>query len=336
MAETEEIRMVREEHEASMMAKKNVVGLGIGYKETKGVKTDRLALVVMVSKKVAAGELREGDLIPAEIEGVITDVIEVGEIVALQARTDRWRPTPGGVSIGHYKITAGTLGALVRDSETNEILILSNNHVMANSNGATPGDPILQPGPHDRGTVAEDTIASLVRFVPIQFESEPSPSSCQFSNAAAGVANFFARVVGSKHRLLAVVIQQANQVDGALARPVSSDMVADEILELGTVTGEREAELGMEVKKSGRTTGLTTGTVQLLDASVQVGYGGEKIALFTNQILTTNMSQGGDSGSLLVEAEGNGAVGLLFAGSDQVTIHNPIGVVKDALKFHFG
>jgi hypothetical protein len=336
MAETEEIRMVREKHEASMMAKKNVVGLGIGYKETKGVKTDRLALVVMVSKKVAAGELRKEDLIPAEIEGVITDVIEVGEIVALQARTDRWRPAPGGVSIGHYKITAGTLGALVRDSETNEILILSNNHVMANSNGATPGDPILQPGPHDGGTVAEDTIASLVRFVPIQFESEPSPSPCQFSNAAAEVANFFARVVGSKHRLLAVVIQQANQVDGALARPVSSDMVADEILELGAVTGEREAELGMEVKKSGRTTGLTTGTVQLLDASVQVGYGGEKIALFTNQILTTNMSQGGDSGSLLVDAEGNRAVGLLFAGSDQVTIHNPIGVVKDALKFHFG
>ena len=133
-----------------------------------------------------------------------------------------------------------------------------------------------------------------------------------------------------------MVIQQANQVDGALARPVSSDMVADEILELGAVTGEREAELGMEVKKSGRTTGLTTGTVQLLDASVQVGYGGEKIALFTNQILTTNMSQGGDSGSLLVDAEGNRAVGLLFAGSDQVTIHNPIGVVKDALKFHFG
>lgn len=328
--------MVKERHEASIMAKKNVVGFGIGYKETKGVKTDRLALVVMVSKKVAAGELREGDLVPTEIEGVITDVIEVGEIVALQARTDRWRPAPGGVSIGHYKITAGTLGALVRDAETNEILILSNNHVMANSNGATPGDPILQPGPYDGGTMAEDTIASLVRFVPIQFESEPSPSSCQFSNTAAGVANFFARVVGSKHRLLPVVIQQANQVDGALARPVSSDIVADEILELGAVTGEREAELGMEVKKSGRTTGLTTGTVQLLDASVQVGYGGENIALFTHQILTTNMSQGGDSGSLLVDAEGNRAVGLLFAGSDQVTIHNPIGVVKDSLKFNFG
>jgi hypothetical protein len=294
-----------------------------------------MALVVMVKEKVSVEQLEERDVIPAEIEGVITDVIEVGEIVALQARTDRWRPAPGGVSIGHYKITAGTLGVLVRDVETNEILILSNNHVMANSNDATQGDPILQPGPHDGGTVAEDTIANLMRFVPIQFESEPPPSPCPFSNAAAEIANFFARLVGSKHRLLSVVIQQANQVDGALAKPVNPDVVSSEILEIGAVTGEREAELGMEVKKSGRTTGLTTGTVQLLDASVNVGYGGGRTALFTNQILTTNMSQGGDSGSLLVSGEGNKAVGLLFAGSDQVTIHNPIAFVKDALKFRF-
>ena len=85
----------------------------------------------------------------------------------------------------------------------------------------------------------------------------------------------------------------------------------------------------MEVKKSGRTTGLTTGTVQLLDASVQVGYGGGRTALFTNQILTTNMSKGGDSGSLLVDGEGNKAVGLLFAGSVVVTIHNPLSFLKE-------
>ncbi len=336
MSEVDEIRVVREKHEASIMAKKNVVGLGVGYKETKGVKTDRMALVVMVSKKVSAEELKKGDLIPAEVEGVITDVIEVGEIVALQERTDKWRPAPGGVSIGHYKITAGTLGVLVKDAQTGQVLILSNNHVMANSNDAIQGDFILQPGPYDGGTVAGDTIANLERFVPIQFESEPPPTPCPFSTVVAWIGNFFARLVGSKHRLLPVVIQQANQVDAALAKPVSSDVIKNEILEIGSVTGDTEAELGMEVKKSGRTTGLTTGTVQLLDASVRVGYGGGKTALFTNQILTTNMSQGGDSGSLLVSGAGNEAVGLLFAGSDQVTIHNPIRNVKDALEISFG
>ncbi|MFQ5842576.1 MAG: hypothetical protein ACE5I8_09085 [Thermodesulfobacteriota bacterium] len=336
MSKVDEIGRIKEKHEASIMARKNVVGLGVGYKETKGVKTDRMALVVMVKEKVPIQELKEGDVIPAEIGGVITDVIEVGDIVALQARTDRWRPAPGGVSIGHYKITAGTLGVLVRDAETDEVLILSNNHVMANSNDGIKGDPIIQPGPHDGGTVADDTIANLERFVPIQFESEPPPSPCPFSKAAAGMANFFAGLVGSKHRLLPVVIQQANQVDGALAKPVSPDVVNNEILEIGVVTGDTEAELGMEVKKSGRTTGLTTGSIQLLNASVRVGYGGGKTALFTNQILTTNMSKGGDSGSLLVSGEGNRAVGLLFAGSDQVTIHNPIGFVKGALKVRFG
>ncbi|MFB0507792.1 MAG: hypothetical protein ACETWT_13760, partial [Thermodesulfobacteriota bacterium] len=103
MSRVDEIRVAKEKHEASIMAKKNVVGLGVGYKETKGVKTDRMALVVMVTKKVSAEELKKGDLVPAEVEGVITDVIEVGEIVALQERTDKWRPAPGGVSIGHYK-----------------------------------------------------------------------------------------------------------------------------------------------------------------------------------------------------------------------------------------
>ena len=335
MAEMKEIKTVKEKHSAKIMAKKNVVGLGVGYKETKGVKTDRMALVVMVKKKVPIQELKKGDVIPGEIEGVVTDVIEVGEIVALQERTDRWRPAPGGVSIGHYKITAGTLGVLVRDVETDEILILSNNHVLANSNDATQGDPILQPGPYDGGTVAGDTLANLERFVPIQFESEQPPVPCPFSQATARVANFFAWLVGSKHRLLPVVIQQANQVDGALAKPASTDVVSKEILEIGEVTEDTEAELGMEVRKSGRTTGLTRGTVQLLDASVSVDYGGGKIAFFTNQILTTNMSQGGDSGSLLVDGEGNKAVGLLFAGSDTVTIHNPIASVKDALKVRF-
>ncbi len=335
MAEMERIRAVKDKHGAKIMAKENVVGLGAGYKETKGVKTDRMALVVMVRKKVSIEELKKRDVVPAVIEGVITDVIEVGEIIALQARTDRWRPAPGGVSIGHFKITAGTLGALVKDVETDEVLILSNNHVMANSNDATPGDSILQPGPHDGGTVAKDTIANLERFVPIQFESEPPPIPCPVSKMVAGIANFLAWLVGSKHRLLSVVIQQANQVDGAVAKPTGPEVVNNEILEIGTVTGDTEPELGMEVRKSGRTTGLTTGTIQLLDASVNVGYGGGKTALFTNQILTSNMSKGGDSGSLLVKREGNRAIGLLFAGSDQVTIHNPIGYVKDALKFHF-
>ncbi|NIU63493.1 MAG: hypothetical protein GWN66_23410, partial [Pseudomonas stutzeri] len=85
-----------------------------------------------------------------------TDVQETGVIRALQDHTAKWRPAPGGVSIGHVDITAGTLGCLVVRGD--HIYILSNNHVLANSNEAEPGDAILQPGPHDGGTM-DDQIA---------------------------------------------------------------------------------------------------------------------------------------------------------------------------------
>jgi len=45
------------------------------------------------------------------------------------------------------------------------------------------------------------------------------------------------------------------------------------------------------------------------------------------------MSQGGDSGSVLVTRFGETkAVGLLFAGSDQATIYNPIQRVLNGLE----
>jgi hypothetical protein len=84
----------------------------------------------------------------------------------------------------------------------------------------------------------------------------------------------------------------------------------------------------MSVRKSGRTTGFSTGEIQVLDATVNVSYGTGRVAQFENQIVTDPISQGGDSGSLLVAGDALRAVGLLFAGSDQTTIHNPIQAVR--------
>ena len=61
------------------------------------------------------------------------------------------RPLRIGASIGHFKITAGTLGAFVRSRDDGSVLILSNNHVLANENKAKKGDHILQPGDFDGG-----------------------------------------------------------------------------------------------------------------------------------------------------------------------------------------
>jgi hypothetical protein len=120
--------------------------------------------------------------------------------------------------------------------------------------------------------------------------------------------------------------------DAAVARPSDDDAILDEILEIGEVQGTASAMLGMPVRKSGRTTGFTTGEITVLDATVTVGYGTGRTAIFENQIVTGAMSQGGDSGSLLVAADAPEAVGLLFAGSDQATIHNPIQAVLDCLE----
>ena len=81
----EEIRAVKDRHEEDLLKKKNVVGLGIGYKEVGCQKTKQLSLVVMVRKKESPSRLEAKDLVPAEIEGVPVDVKEVGEIVALSS-----------------------------------------------------------------------------------------------------------------------------------------------------------------------------------------------------------------------------------------------------------
>jgi len=326
-----EIKRIKDTHKAAILAKPNVVGVGTGYKISKGVRTDEMCLITLVRRKMPVDGLTPQAVIPKQVDGVLTDVVEIGDLVAFQTHTDRWRPAPGGVSIGHYRITAGTFGTIVRDRSTNQRLILSNNHVLANSNDASPGDPILQPGPTDGGTTASDTIAHLERFCQIQFSQEPG--SCSIASSFAEVGNAIASLMGSTHRVQTIRAnpQATNLADCAVARPINDGDVLDEIMEVGAVSGTVEATLGMAVRKSGRTTGFTTGTVTVLDATVNVSYGPGKVATFDNQVITGPISQGGDSGSLIVAGDSLKAVGLLFAGSEQSTIFNPIQAVLDCL-----
>ncbi len=81
----EEIKAIKDQYQDDLLRKKNVVGLGIGYKEVGGQETEQLSLVVMVRKKEPSCQLDATDLIPSEIEGVPIDVKEVGEIVALSS-----------------------------------------------------------------------------------------------------------------------------------------------------------------------------------------------------------------------------------------------------------
>jgi len=332
MSPTDEIKQVKEASKDNLLAMQNVVGVGIGYQIKGGEQTGNYAIVVMVSRKLPLPALAPNTILPKNVDGVTIDVIEVGELRALQARTDRWRPAPGGISIGHYKITAGTFGAIVRDINSGERLILSNNHVIANSNDADPGDQILQPGHIDGGSPDVDTIALLDRFCPIEFATEPG--ICDIAETYASLGNAIAGLLGSKHRVNAQQSdpQAVNLVDAAVAKPVNDSNVLDEILEIGTIEGSEEGSLGMSVRKSGRTTRFTTSQINLINATVDVNYGSDRTARFENQLVSGPMSQGGDSGSLLVAGDSLHAVGLLFAGSNQSTIFNPIQAVLDCLE----
>lgn len=321
----------KESHKHALLSLPNVNGVGIGYKETNGHITDELSVVCLVTKKTS--NLPPGGHIPSSIDGVKTDVIQVGEIKALQVNTGRYRPAPGGVSIGHYSITAGTLGVVVRDRSNGTRLILSNNHVLANSNDAQIGDPILQPGPTDGGQVGTDTIATLERFVPIVYTSEPG--SCSIAGMYASIGNWIAQILSSSHRLEVVRQQDAvNRFDAALARPLNDGDVLDDIIDIGPVTGVAQGMPGMAVRKTGRTTGFTTGTITTIDTSLDVSYGDNRIARFEGQLVAGGMSQGGDSGSLVVDGNSNNAVGLLFAGSTSTTVFSPIQEVLDGLNIN--
>lgn len=231
-------------------------------------------------------------------------------------RIDQGFPVKLGTSGGNIKDSTrafcygGTLGALVQRADGTQY-ILSNNHVLARTNLAAFGEDIIQPGLIDQNPVcnkdSKDAVANLSAFIPIYFKAKKTTQT-----------------------------NDTNDVDAAIAEVIPGAVISTgEILDIGTISNTTlDPAIGLAVKKSGRTTGLTVGTISAVNVIVDISYGSGKTARFTNQILITPGSflAGGDSGSLMVEdvVTAPQAVGLLFAGSSSVAIANPIGAVLDA------
>ena len=345
------VRQVKRQVEQRLLHRANVVGVGVGYKHSQGAPTTELAVVVSVRAKLPLAALAAADRVPRTVAGVHTDVVETGELRALAtllavpprldafapvakmaiAPTDRLRPARPGLSLGHSQVTAGTFGCLVRRG--GDVFILSNNHVLANSNNARVGDAIWQPGRADGGQ-PEDQIGNLADFVPIAFEGEETPPPPVAGDGCAPVLGLLATLLEQLQMGPAAEAPQnapgANLVDCALARPTTPELVNPDILGIGVPEGVGHATLGTQVQKSGRTTGHTRGTILQVDVTASINYGGHA-AVFSNQLMAGAMSQGGDSGSLVLDLH-NQAVGLLFAGSPATTLINPIQAVLDALR----
>lgn len=337
------VARAQQAEEDRIFAMQNVVGLGVGRRVTGGEQTDEPCLSVFVTQKMPESLLRERDRVPRALAGVKTDVLETGDFFAGQhvhangrtaelpgafppapddpleldeeaddVASGRRRPARPGDSVGHYRVSAGTIGAAVLDAESvpgvpRRYLLLSNNHVLANANDARIGDPILQPGPADGGRHPRDRIGRLLRFVPIRFGAGPGGDSGPV---------------------------QTNFVDAAVAEVAFHDLERA-IFWVGVPRGTATVRPGTLVQKTGRTTRYSTGRVGAVNVSVNVNYGGSRVARFVRQIVTSGMSAGGDSGSLVLD-QGDRAVGLLFAASSRATVVSPIQLVEAQLAIRVG
>lgn len=207
------------------------------------------------------------------------------------SRSAKWRPVPGGISIGSIKVTAGTNATRVIDKTTGRKLFLSNRHVF----WGDIGTPIIQPGAYDGGT-EKDTVAYIERYVEIK-----SPPEANVIDAA--IAEPIDQSIVSDEIL-----------DIGIANGITEPKVGDKILKSG--------------RSSGTSTAIITDVNATIKVE---GYPDIGEAIFEDTIITTFCGLPGDSGSLAVTADTKAAVGLLFAGSDTVTCFNKITNVCNLL-----
>jgi hypothetical protein len=317
-----------------MLKDLNIQSVSIGIKYKDGKSTGKESIVFAVEKKRAESDPGLGGVIvPYRIQGVETDVQErvifappLPLVSPLSedplALTGRKRPCPPGYSVGHYLVTAGTLGFWAKRGDSEDYFLFSNNHVLANSNACRPNDEIRQPGVHDGGT-SSDRFAALEDYVEINFEG-----------GNGGGCNLIGRVLALFKQRSAIKQPNPNLVDAAVARVINQSWVEKDYPgEMGEAKGFRDLQLGDKVIKVGRTTEITTGTVEGVDALVRVNYGGP-VALFDQQLEIRgdngDFSAAGDSGSAIIsEDEYIGA--LLFAGGGGITIASRISHVISLL-----
>jgi hypothetical protein len=325
--------------EAVAGAARNVHAVGIGRKVVEGKPTKEMAIRLYVVQKLAPSLLPPRDRLPDSVDGILTDVIESSPAF-LTARARRvqtkgyarrasaaavtaaasasctvnkqkqQRPLVAGISVAHHDVTAGTIAYFCRSvrlgDDPNKVHILSNNHVLANVNLGQNNDDIYQPGPADGGALP-DHVAELRRFVAIDLDGQPNKVDAAIAELRAGIE------------------WQAN------------------LCTIGKILGTETGVEGMQVRKHGRTTGYTEGTItdESYDALVGMDHNNPSVVgLFQSQFRIEGkpdfpaFGRGGDSGSLVVSKAAPNAVGLYFAGpeSGSYGIANPIADVLSQMQ----
>ncbi len=233
--------------------------------------------------------------IPRSLDGVRLEQRVVGDVVAFAVPAGDSTIQCGTSTGNDNQCSAGTISCVLMQGSNK--VFLSNNHVFARENQAAIGERLDAPGRYDAMPKCAHTpqCGTLSDFEPLQFGSG------------------------------------TNVIDAAIAVPPAG--LSFTCAEAGGYTPTSNvaaASVGMPVKKTGRTTGLTHGTVSGVNVTIQVGYRAGT-ATFVDQIMVAGIRgpflRSGDSGSLLVGETSNDPVGLCFAGSPLVALANPIAPV---------
>jgi hypothetical protein len=296
----------------------NVTMIGIGWPEHQGqLDENKLAIRFHVCSKYEPGPqlecaIEQGETqapIPPEIAGIPTDIVQgqyqlhrfnirqLSRSSTRATRAERFDLLHCGIGISSEKVYgSGTLGALVRDRFSQQLMCLSNWHVMVGSWGIRPPLRILQPGRLD-GATTKDTFAILDRDA------------------------------------------MGSNLDAAVAHLVGERKMVNDQLGLGPVKGTSQAELGMQVVKSGYKTEITRGRVTQIDTIVKMSYNHQTrlirhVFVIDQLPIRGQVSDGGDSGSLWLDDNTRRAVGLHFAGCNRPerALAMDIQAVLDALQ----
>lgn len=297
----------------SWTTSKGFQGMGLAKKRSGGEEQSELALKVYVEEKLPGkkcGDAKIDKYVEIEIDGtrerIPTDVEPIGKL-RLEINRNPIRPAPAGASIfrakGHPEF--GTLGCLVRkvSDPAGPVYILSNSHVLADQGLGQVGDAIVQPGTLHGGKAPRNTIATLFQWGVLNFVN----------------SGFF------------------STIDAAIAKVKSDSDVLARIQQIGLPAGSSNVvQVGMNVEKYGaasqfstavvRDTHFTTGNLRYRrrtsTGSVTTGN-----VRFTDQVLCTQFTSPGDSGSAVVNSNNNKIVGLHFAGSPAASVFNKISNV---------
>lgn len=231
------------------------------------------------------------------------------------------------IGLGNQR-NAGTLTALARD-EQNELFGLSCNHVIGGCCIAQPGTPVVSPGIQDV-SVENNHIIVLGDYMRPAQMAQGLPSVTQFHNNR-DLACFEIR-----NNIKVTSLQGSGK--GAYDTPTSF----------------AKAEIGIPVKKWGRSTGLTRGEItyiskskrpEPIDYNVTCYYGPMNSQIFKGTVyydevyeitpIGSPFSLGGDSGALVVTDypdKPEKVIGIVIAGERNKSVVLPLEAALHELK----